>query len=174
MFDENLQRKLKIYSIDSIGVVDYSGGFYLYESTSSKINNMNSKLMEIMEDIEKFVGDNNIRLTGSPFTIYHKFDQENGTTMFSVAYPIAERIISQDSNILTGYMERGTYFKAVLTGAYSNSKKAWEKTMFDASGLKDHYLVESGEPFEIYVNRPQDTPNPAELVTEIYIPVGLK
>ena len=174
LFDENLQRKLKIYTIDSIGVVDYSGGFYLYESTSSKINNMNSKFKSMMEAIEKFVSDNNIRLTGSPFTIYHKFDQENGTTMFSVAYPIAERIISQDSNILTGYMKRGTYFKAVLTGDYSNSKEAWEQAMFDVSALKDYQLIENGEPFEIYVKHAQNTPNPAELVTEIYIPVELK
>ena len=174
LFDENLQRKLKVYTIDSVGVVDYSGGFYLYESTSSKISNMNSKLTPMMEAIEKFVSDNRIRLTGSPFTIYHKFDQENGTTMFSVAYPIAERIISQDPDILTGYMERGTYFKTVLTGDYSNLKEAWEKAMFDASSLKDYRLMENGEPFEIYVNSAQNTPNPAELVTEIYIPVALK
>ncbi len=174
LFDENLQKKLKIYSIDSVGVVDFSGGFYLYVSTSSKINSKGAKTQEMMAHIDKFVTNNSIRLTGSPFTLYHKFDQENGTTMFSVAYPIAERIISQDSDILTGYMERGTYFKTILTGAYNNSKEAWEKARFDAANLKDHALLESGESFEIYVNNPETNPNPAELITEIYIPVMVK
>ena len=174
LFDENLQKKLSIYTIDSVGVVDYSGGFYLYVTTSSKISSIGVKSREMMEHIGKFVQKNNIRLTGSPFTLYHKFDQENGTTMFSVAYPIAERIISQDSDILTGYMERGTYFKTILTGAYDNSKEAWEKATFHAENLKDYVVLANGEPFEIYVNRIENTPNPAKLVTEIYIPVSLK
>lgn len=174
LFDENLQRKLKIYSIDSVGVVDFSGGFYLYLSTSSKISSMGEKTKEMMTQISKYIKQNNIRLTGSPYTIYHKFDQENGTSMFSVAYPVAERIITQDSDILSGYMERGTYFKTILKGGYNNSAEAWDKAMFDAANLKDHEFLEKGEPFEIYVNSPENTPNPAELITEIYIPIRLK
>ncbi len=174
LFDENLQKKLQVYSIDSVGIVDYSGGFYLYVSTSSKINQMSSKMSEMMAHINTFVQDNNIRLTGSPFALYHKFDQENGTAMFSIAYPVAERIITQDSDILTGYMERGTYFKTILKGAYNNSQEAWGKAKFDVENLKEYKPVESGEPFEIYVNNPENTPNPAQLVTEIYIPVELK
>lgn len=174
LFDENLQKKLKVFLIDSVGVVDYSGGFYLYVSTSSKISQISIKSKAMMEHVEKFVSDNQIRLTGSPFSLYHKFDQENGTAMFSIAYPIAERIITQDSDILTGYMERGTYFKTILTGSYMNSKEAWEKATFNAENLKDYSLLENGEPFEIFVNNSENTPNPADLVTEIYIPVQLK
>ena len=174
LFDENLQRKLQVYTIDSVGVVDFSGGFYLYVSTSSKISNMPVKTKEMMEQVEKIVKEHNIRLTGSPFTLYHKFDQENGTTMFSVAYPISERILIEDPDILTGYMSRGTYFKTILTGAYNNSEEAWERTKFHVENLKDYSLVDNGEPFEIFVNSPDNTPNPAELITEIYIPVQSK
>ncbi|MCA0933515.1 effector binding domain-containing protein [Lutimonas saemankumensis] len=174
LFDDNIQRKLKIYSIDSVGVVDFSGGFYLYLSTSSRIDQMNPKLEGMMQKIEKFVSDNRIRVTGSPYTIYHKFDQENGTTMFSVAYPIQERIITTDSDILTGFMERGTYLKTVLKGSYNNLEEAWQRAMFDAANLKDHVLEDGGEPFEIYVNSPENTPDPSKLITEIYIPVQMR
>lgn len=174
LFDKNLQKKLKVYSIDSVGVVDFSGGFYLYVSTSSKINQIGNKTKGMMDHINKFVQDNSIRLTGSPFTLYHKFDQENGTSMFSIGYPVAERIVAQDADILTGYMERGTYFKTILTGAYTNSKEAWEQAMFNAENLKEYTVVENGEPFEIYVNDSNNTPNPSQLVTEIYVPVVLK
>lgn len=174
LFDENIQRKLKIYSIDSLGVVDFSGGFYLYLSTSSKIDQMNPKLEGMMRKIEKFVANNRIRVTGSPYTIYHKFDQENGTTMFSVAFPVQERIITTDSDILTGFMERGTYFKIVLKGSYNNLEEAWQKAMFDAANLQNHTLQDGGEPFEIYVNSPENTRDPSKLITEIYIPVKMK
>lgn len=171
LFDENLQEKLSIYMIDSVGVVDFSGGFYLYTSASSKISRMDTKLRQMLEEVEAVVNKNQIRVTGSPFTIYHKLDQENGTTLFSVAVPVAERIVMQDTDLLTGYLERGTYFKIVLEGSYENSKEAWDQAMFYASNLKDYVLLDEGEPFEIYVNRPENTPNPAKYLTEIYLPV---
>lgn len=174
LFDENIQRKLKIYSIDSVGVVDYSGGFYLYLSTSSKIDQMGPKINEMMDTIEKYMTANNIRSNGSPYTLYHKFDNENGTAMFSVAFPIAERVITQGSDILTGYMDRATYFKTVLKGSYRNLEEAWETAMFNASNLREYEVLENGESFEIYVNSAIEYLNPAKLVTEIYIPVRIK
>ncbi|MGI9530799.1 SRPBCC family protein [Lutimonas sp.] len=171
LFDENLQRKLQVYTIDSLGIVDYSGGFYLYVSTSTKINNMALKQKEMIAAVEDYVSKNNVRSTGSAFTIYHKFDQENGTTMFSVGYPVSERIITQGSDILTGFMERGTYSKTLLKGAYVNSQQAWDKAMYHVESLTNYAYDENGEPFEIYVNNPSNTPNPAALLTEIYIPV---
>lgn len=174
LFDQNIQKKLQIYAVDSVGVVDYSGGFYLYLSTSSKIDQMGPKLNDMMGAIEKYMSTHNIRSTGSPYTIYHKFDNENGTTMFSVAFPIAERIITQGSDILTGYMDRATYFKTVLRGSYRNLEEAWETAMFNASNLREYQLLDEGESFEIYVNSPMETLNPAKLVTEIYIPVQIK
>jgi predicted transcriptional regulator YdeE len=69
-------------------------------------------------------------------------------------------------------MERGTYYKTTLKGSYDNSKKAWEKAMMDVENLLDYYMVEDGEPFEVYVNNMMTTANPADLITEIYIPVA--
>jgi effector-binding domain-containing protein/uncharacterized protein YndB with AHSA1/START domain len=174
LFDDNLQRKLRVYTIDSIGVVDYSGGFYVYTTASSKISDMSSKMTSMLQLIEGYIEKHHIRLTGNLFTLYHKFDQENGTTMFSVAHPVAERVLTEDPDILTGFMDRGTYFKTVLKGDYSNSKEAWEKAVFYASNAKGYELLENGEPFEVFVNNPENTPNPAELITEIYIPVKAK
>lgn len=172
LFDENIQKKLKVFSIEDGGVVDYSGGFYLYLTASSKIDEMSPKFQDMMIKLEAYAQSNNVRLTGSAFTIYHKYDIENGTSMFSVAYPIAERVITEKgSEILTGYKERGKYFKTILKGSYQNSGKAWEIAYGELGNLTDFRLLESGEPFEVYVNNPRTTPNPAALITEIYLPV---
>lgn len=172
LFDESIQRKLRIFSVDHMGVVDYSGGFYLYLSTSSKISEIERKSAGMLRQIQKYVKSNKIRVTGSPFTLYHKFDEENGTAMFSVAYPIAERIITEKgSDLLTGYMERGKYSKSVLKGSYENTASAWQEAYGAAEDLSGYTLLPNGEPFEVFVNSPDNTPNPAELITEIYIPV---
>lgn len=175
LFDENLQRKIKVHSIEGLGVVDYSGGFYLYVSASSKISTMNDKFRPMMEEVRKYAEANGIRLMGSPFTIYHKFDVENGTTMFSVGYPVSERVITdENTDVLAGFMDRGRYYKTVLKGSYDYSEQAWQYATSQAEQVEGYEADEDGEPFEIYVNLPEETPNPADLVTEIYIPVTLR
>lgn len=175
LFEESIKKKMQVYSIEEKGVIDYSGGYYLYVTASSQISDMNPKFREMMQEVRGFAQENGIRLTGSPFAIYHRFDPEQGTTMFSVGYPVSERIIVEsDADIVSGFMKRGSYFKTVLKGSYDHSKEAWERGIAGAAQLGAYEPVESGEPFEIYVKQAEDTPNPADWITEIFIPVRLK
>ncbi len=122
--------------------------------------------------IESFVKNNNIRTTGVPFSLYHKFDEDNGTSMFSVGIPVAEKMITPgDSDVLSGFMNSGKYFKTTLKGSYNYSQKAWETAMKEVGNLSEYKMVELGEPFELFLNDKRTTPNPADLITEIYIPV---
>jgi len=172
LFDDNLIKKIKVYSIENNGVVEYSGGYYLYVTTSCKISEISQKYPILLLKIYGFNKTNNIRTTGGPFTLYHKFDEENDAVMFSVCYPVAEKMITPaGSDVLTGFMKSGTYFKTTLKGSYENSDKAWKAALEGAEDLEGYSLVENGEPFEVYANNPHETPNPADLITEIYIPV---
>ncbi len=175
LFDENIQKKTKVYSIKSDGVVDFSGGFYLYNTTSCRIDEIGSKFPVLLMKVLSYIRKNNIRTTGGSFTLYHKYDEENGTAMFSVCYPVSERIITpKGSDVLTGFMERGKYYKTTLKGSYENSQEAWETAMKEVGNLDAYKMAEKGEPFEFYVNSPMKTPNPADLISEIYIPVEEK
>lgn len=172
LFDKNIQKKTKVYSIKTNGVVDYSGGFYLYTTASSKIDEVGNKFPAMMMKLISFVKKNNIRVTGGPFTLYHKYDEENGTTMFSVAYPLSEKMLTPSgTDIVSGFMARGKYFKTTLKGSYENSQEAWETAMREVGNLTDYKMEEKGEPFELYVNSPVKIANPADLISEIYIPV---
>lgn len=172
LLDENIQRDLAIYTVEINSVVDYSGGFYLYTTTSSRIDEIGIKYPAMLLKIDVFIKSNSIRSTGESFTIYHKYDMQNGTAMFSVCYPVSERITNlEGTDILSGFMERGKYFKTTLHGSYTNSKEAWDKAYSAVEDLEDYKLKEYGEPFELYVNSPIITTSPADLITEIYIPV---
>ncbi|MCK5638373.1 MAG: SRPBCC family protein [Flavobacteriaceae bacterium] len=173
LFDKNLLKKTKVFSIETNGVVDYSGGYYLYTTASCKIEEIDSKYPVLLLKIYGFNKTNNIRTKGGPFTLYHKYDEENGTAMFSVCYPVAEKMITPSgSDILSGFMESGKYFKTTLKGSYENSDEAWKTAMKEVENIEGYSMNENGEPFEVYGNNPHDTPNPADLITEIYVPVN--
>ena len=92
--------------------------------------------------------------------------------MFSVGVPVAEKMITPgDSDVLSGFMNSGKYFKTTLKGSYNYSQKAWETAMKEVENLNEYKMVELGEPFELFLNDKRITPNPADLITEIYIPV---
>lgn len=175
LFKNNIEEKIKVYQIESKGVVDYSGGFYLYKTTSSRIDEISQNFQRIENELKVYTEAHELRVSGSPFVLYHKMDLENGTAMFSVGYPIPERVLTEKgSQVLVGFINRGQYLKTVLTGDHSNSENAWLKAEQDVEKLKDYSSQDSGEPFEIYVNSLENTPNPADLVTEIFIPVEPK
>ena len=172
LLGKNIEDELKIYSIQTDGVIDYSGGFYLYNTTSSRIEEIGAKYPGMLSKIDAFIKENSIRTTGAPFTLYHKYDELNGTAMYSVCYPVSERINTPtDTDILSGFMESGKYYKTILKGSYMNSKEAWTKANAAVEDLSEYQNKENGEPFELYVNSPIETPSPADLITEFYIPV---
>ena len=172
LMDEVIQKKINVYSIETNGVVEYSGGYYLYATTTCKIGEISDKYPTLLLKVYSFIKKNNVRTSGGPFTLYHKYDEDNDAAMFSVCYPIPEKMITTaDSGILTGFMKNGTYFKTTLKGSYRHSDEAWKKAIEGAQSLEGYTEVENGEPFEVYVNNPHETPNPADLITEIYIPV---
>ena len=172
LLDKVIQKKTEDYNITTNGVIDLSGRYYLYTSTSSRIDEVGDKYPTLLLKIYGFNKENNVKTTGGPFTLYHKYDEDNGTTLFSVCYPVEEKMITpKGSDILSGFMEAGKYFKTTLRGSYENSKEAWETAMREVNNLDGYRMLENGEPFEEYVNNPHSTPNPADLLTEIYIPV---
>ena len=90
--------------------------------------------------------------------------------MFSCSIPTTARVITTGESILTGQLEPFKAVKTTLNGDYNNLKEAWDKTMkaIADSGLEQD---ENGAYIESYLNSPINTPNPADLKTEIYIAV---
>ena len=94
---------------------------------------------------------------------------ENGIIM-SQAIPVQNKVtVTGDSNVLCGYIPKTKVLKTTLKGNYTNLTKAWEVTM---KHLAENNMEQSDIlPFEIYQTDPGKVPNPADWVTEIYIPI---
>ena len=171
LLDQHITRQMEIFQIESIGVVDYSGGYYLYSSTSCKIDDLRDQFNKMESELSTYIENYSIRTTGSPFMIYHTYDINNASAMISVAYPVAEKVSTEKSHILCALINRRQYFKLILTGSYRHLNNAWSTAYNEARQVQGFTVDDQGEPIEIYVNHPKTTFHPAELKTEIYIPM---
>lgn len=168
--DSIVVASMKVYSVKSNGIKQHSGGFYLYNTTSCKISELASKMTEMMPKVGEYVIKNNITMAGAPFTNYHKWDEENNAVMFSCCVPTTEKVITTDSDILTGQLKPFKAAKTTLKGNYDNLKEAWDATM---AYITENNLEpeETGPAIETYITDPMSEPNPADWITEIYIAV---
>jgi effector-binding domain-containing protein len=162
-------KSMSIYSVNVDGITEYGGGFYMYKTTSASANNITNMMAKQYAEIMNFMQDHNVQESGMPFTIYNEMN-DNGDVIMSNAIPVRDRVIVvEDGNILCGYIEKTRVIKATLKGDYKNLGEGWKAAM---KFIKDNNLERSEQhPFEIYVTDPGSTPNPANYITEIYIPI---
>lgn len=161
---------MKKYSITIEGITQHSGGFYLYNTTSAKFSDFKQQMQSMMGDVGAYAMANKISMAGKPFVIYHKWDTEHDTVMFSCGIPTTSRIITSDANILTGQLDPFKTVKTTLKGDYENLNEAWEKTM-EYITTNQLEQSESGPMIESYVTDPGNYPNPADWITEIFIAI---
>jgi effector-binding domain-containing protein len=167
--ESDVVKSMKVYSINVDGITEYGGGFYMYKTTSASANNISNMMAKQYAEIMNFMQDHNVQDAGMPFTIYNEMN-ENGSVIMSNAIPVRDKVIvADDSNILCGYIEKTRAVKTTVKGDYTNLEEGWKAAM---KYLKDNNLEQSEQhPFEIYVTDPGSAPNPANYITEIYIPI---
>lgn len=172
---ENLEQEVKesmeAYEVTVDGITQHGGGFYLFSSTSSKLDQIGAKMGVMFGQVAGFFAENNIQMSGMPFTIYEQIDEANNNVIFSAAIPVATRVITPaESPVLCSYMEPVMALKTTLKGKYDYLHLAYEKA---EQYLSDNKLFAdpSRKMFEVYTNDPGEYPNPADWLTEIYIPI---
>ena len=168
--DQLLVKEMNAYEVTVEGIKEYGGGYYLYTTTASTMTEMSERMGVMLGKVYGFATENNITMTGMPFTIYNRWDKLNGTAIYSSAIPVSERIIITEGDVLCGYMEPHTALKTVLKGNYTHLPDAYDKA--ESYIMENNLIRDPGHNFfEVYANDPGEVPNPAEWVTEIYIPV---
>ncbi len=172
--DAVLQENMKKFSVNVNGLTTHGGGYYIYRTGSCKIDEYPAKKNELMPQIDMYVDQNKISTAGAAFSLYHKVDTENNAVIFSCAIPVSEKVITDvASGLQTGMLKPFEAVKVTLNGNYSNIEAAWTEGL---KFLKENDLeeVHTLPALEAYPTNPILVPNPADWVTEIYIPVRRK
>ena len=172
--NESIKKDMQVFSIKTDGITQYSGGFYMYVTTSTTLESVRVKVKEMLPQVKKYMEGNNITISGKPLTVYNTRDLSNNSAIISSGIPTTSQIIvAEDSTILCGFMPSYTVIKTTLKGDYKNLKDAWAETEKYLS--KNNYTpAPNSYPFEIYVVSPEDNPNPAQWITELYIPIAVE
>lgn len=168
--DSIVVNSMKAFEVKVDGITEYGGGFYMYKTTSATGANISQVMAKQYGEIMSYMGQHNIVADGMPFTIYNDMKAADGSINMSNAIPIKNKVnVARDSQVLCAYIPKTKVVKTTLKGNYTNLPKAWQDTM---AYIAEHNLAQSNiKPFEIYTNDPGNFPNPANWITEIYIPI---
>lgn len=162
---------MKKYSINVDGVTSYGGGYYMYTTSVAKQSELEEKTKPMMHLVMDFVLNNKLNMAGNPFSIYNEIDDINGTVIFSTAVPVKERVITPEgSPVVCGFMDAVSAVKITLKGSYENLPEAYVKGR-EYIRLEGLQIDPNAKMFEVYLTDPEEVANPAQWLTEVYIPI---
>lgn len=173
---EEVIRKMEVYSINVDGVKTTDDRTYIYTSQSLK-NDPQTLVDSRLKQTDKlldFVQRENLNSEGSPFMIYNTIDRAHQNVIVSFALPVQIdkdiEIEDSEKNILMGTQNNQRVIKGTLKGDYLNIPKLWEAVN---TYLKNNQLEQDGQAkaYEVYKVTQKETKNPAEWITELYVPI---
>lgn len=168
---KTIDYEMKTYKIKVNGATKKAGTFYISQTITSKISNVSNNLRILIPRMINFFAKNKLVMSGKPFVIYHTYDLANGITKLSVCIPVKEEIhIQEGSDMSSGLLLPFTSVKTTLTGDYSHSREALEKTIDYIK--KNNFSQNTDVPrIEVYSKNMVQVANPSQWITEIYIPI---
>lgn len=175
---ENMRKvvlnKMEKYAINVDGVTRHGGGYYMYITTASKISQVDKQMGRMLEEVSNFMNTNNIEINGNPFVLYHQWNQEKGTAIYSVAYFTPNEVVTPlESTVLNDFLPNQKTLKTTLKGDYKNLQEAWTKA-YSYIAKNNLIIKEDANTFEVYVTGPEQSKNPADWITHLYIPLQTK
>ena len=171
LIDRSVHNDMSKHKSTVIKPVELSATYYLYKTTSCKMDSLGKQMDKILPEVILYAVKNQIDRNGKPFVIYNKRDVNNNSVIFSASIPTKEKISVDNANILTGLTPGGLYLKIKFQGDYKYLEEAWN-TGYNFINTHEELIVDTTrEAFEIYAVGHTQSLNPADWITYVYIPV---
>ncbi|AVR45694.1 AraC family transcriptional regulator [Christiangramia fulva] len=173
---ENLQdavrKEIQSYSINVEGITQHSGGYYLYIATGSRLSQVPKQMMDIAKQVSEYMQSNGIEKAGSPIVLYNEINFQKNTAIYSAGYFTQSEIITPaESTILSGYLPNQRMLKTTLKGDYKYLQRTWDSA-YAYINRNNLELSNEGQPLEVFVTGVKDHANPAEWLTQLFIPLA--
>lgn len=169
--NQEIEEDMKAYAINVDGVTHFGGGYYMYTTSASQKSEVHNRIKPMFQEVSNFMAANNIQAAGKPFVLFIETDAATNTVIFSTCFPVSERIVTpQSSAIVSGFMNPMTAVKTTLKGHYENIDEAYAKAE-DYVTSNGYEIDKDRDVFEVFSTDPEEVPNPADWITEIYIPI---
>jgi uncharacterized protein YndB with AHSA1/START domain len=163
--------ELEAYSITVEGLTIHPGGFYIYNSISTSIDQLDATVSQLLNSLNIFMDENSLAAAGHHFVVYKDWNESLGKTLISVGIPTHDFVVlPETSTVLSGYFPETVSVKAILKGHLSSLSEAREKAK-EFLNSQGYIKNQSLSPFDVFVKTADEEANPANWVTEIYIPI---
>ena len=155
------------FDISFSGVIEAPAVDYISSHFAGSIDDMKAVMSDTYPKLMQAVADNNLEMSGSPFALYHEFDQKQKTVICDMAVPVTEA--KEIAGFQVGNLPVHTYLRTDLSGDYKHLENAWHSAFSHARMFK--HKIKMGSPMvETYVTDPSQTQG-LELKTTIDIPL---
>lgn len=166
-----IANELDSYTIAVEGLAIHPGGFYIYNTISTSIDQLDATVKQLLTSINIFMNENSITAAGPHFVIYNEWEDTSGKTIISVGKPTKDFIVlPETSPVMSGYFPESVSVKATLKGHNSYLQAAREEAE-DYLNRQGYSKSESLAPFKVFVITEKEDVNPAYWITELYIPI---
>jgi effector-binding domain-containing protein len=152
-----------IYVIEEV-IVDSVSYYSLTDSVNRE--KMTSTTETMLTGLTEFAANNDIEVSGAPFTIYHYWDSK--TTKMECGIPVTDNSIEGKDRITAGSTYTGNALKTTHLGGYKNSEKSHSSI---GDYVEIHRKMIIGNPWEVYIAGPMNEPDTSKWITEIYYPI---
>ncbi len=151
------------------GIEEYEGCEYVGIRKETTMEKVGSDMSKDFDRLNEWAKENKDRLTGNPFSIYHKWDMKNGKVAYTSGFPIKEASESIPEGFVTGNIPKTKVNTVEHIGPYKHLGNAWgtQYSMQRSKAFKQNKKI---HPFETYRNMPGEVPD-NELHTRIHFPV---
>lgn len=169
-----ITQEIRNYSIDVIGEVKIDSVYYVKQTATVKMRDLNATITPMLQKMDKFFKNGKLKMNGKPFVIYESSNIANGTITFSVCGPLKEEIfVSDPSDVLIAKRQPFTALKTVLRGDYSHRNEAVKKGL-DYISEKSLSQNTALRYIDIYTINASNEKSPSKWVTEVLIPIQPK
>ncbi len=155
--------------LDFTGIQPFPGFRYIGVKRTCPIAEIESHMPADLEAITRWLSENKLTPTGTPFTSYQKWDPVRESTTYLIGLPVASPPATPPAGFVCGELPACQAFSIRHTGPYRYLGNAWS-----AGICRQRSKVISSDkaihPFEIYQNDPAHTPE-NDLVTLLHFPV---
>jgi len=167
-----LVKEIQTYKVDVTGIVNKKGTFYLGQSATSSLADVNQKAAAAFDRLTAFAKENNIVITGRPFILFKTGIANKENVTYSYCIPIRDEMFtSPGSDYEGGRLLPFDAVKATLKGDYSHMAKVWDATKkhINQKALQENT---TGQYVEVYTKGGAQTRRPSGWVTDVYTPIG--
>ncbi|MFO7746077.1 MAG: AraC family transcriptional regulator [Psychroflexus sp.] len=171
--EQTITKEISIYDISPIGKLE-TGGFYILHATSASKLNFDSILRKskpIFQSIEEFMEQQELDIFKGKLIVFENFYNDSENIIFSAGIGSKNQVaIPNYFEVLSKQIRSNVYFKTQLKGDYINLKELL--SIAEATIEKRELVIDKTlKPYLEFQVDSSDTVNPAEWVTNFYIPI---